>query len=222
MNDHFKVLCHKHLSIRSVLSECFFRVTSDCPHLLLSQSTVPVAATPTATELEYQWLPPPATELEYQWLPPPATLLEYQWLPPPAADLEYQWLSPPATELEYYWLPPPATEQEYHRLSSPATELVYYQLHSPAIKLEYHWLPPPATELEYHCPPPPPATELTYLNCAPTHEQMKRFAEELMQRRTWLEKPRMRDHMGNPIREVFLQKNDIYLSTQFRLQTSHY
>ncbi len=38
---------------------------------------------------------------------------------------------------------------------------------------------------------------------------MKRLAEELMQRRTWLEKPRMRDHMGNPIKDVFLYKDDI-------------
>jgi hypothetical protein len=38
---------------------------------------------------------------------------------------------------------------------------------------------------------------------------MKRLAEELMQRRTWLEKPRIRDHMGNPIKDVFLYKDDI-------------
>ena len=48
---------------------------------------------------------------------------------------------------------------------------------------------------------------LSHLNWAPTQEYMKRLAEELMQRSTWLEKPRMRDHMGNPIREVFLHNN---------------
>jgi hypothetical protein len=34
---------------------------------------------------------------------------------------------------------------------------------------------------------------------------MKRLADELMQSKTWLEKPRINDHMGNPIREVFLK-----------------
>jgi hypothetical protein len=42
---------------------------------------------------------------------------------------------------------------------------------------------------------------------------MNRLAEELMQSRTWLEKPRINDHMGKPIRDVFLNKKFIQSRT---------